>query len=215
MKQTIHRQYCNAKQRLFEAYQRQLVEIDNVANVEFHKYLQKETDLNQVSEIRSKYSHSSSFLLKSKKVLEKVKLAASTEETIWRKPTYIGPKEQFSTFSEEWVTLSRDLFGQCSFDTRGISLDKETHFGSLFRKIIRSQSLVEIPTSPSELLRQKSVSGSMSSLPLTFHTTDADRSTTDEELRAWDQSGSEVCASVVMLLSECDYSFDLCSRLSY
>ena len=204
VKQTIQRQYCNVKKWLFEAYQRQVSEIDNIVNMELVKYLQGEDDLKQVTELLTNYALSSSFLLKSKIVLEKVKRVST--ELNWSTPTYVAPKEEYMRFSEEFVTEAQCLIGHCVFDS---SPDEESNFESFPRRLFRSQSLVEIPTftkvpekPPSELLSQKSVSSSMSSIPASFHTSSMHHSTTREELRARDQSISEVYMLYQRYISE-------------
>ena len=200
MKETIHRQYCNVKKWLFESYQRNISEIDNVVNVEFEKYAQRENDLKEVAELLPNYSHSSSFVLKSKTFLERVKPVST--ELNWSSPTYMAPEIQFTRFSEAFVTLSKRLFGHCAFD---ISLDKNIHFESLSRRLIRSQSLDEIPTfarppqkPPSEILSKKSVSSSMSSLPRSSQASSTHRSAARTEIRVPDQCIYEVCLGALM-----------------
>ena len=198
VKETIHRRYCNVKKLLFEACQRHIAETDNMVNVELLKYLRADDHLNQISEILFNHSQSLNFLMKSKNILEKTK-RVSTELNL-NTPTYVAPKDEFMRFSEEYITLAKDLFGQCSFYTKEISHEKLVDFESSSRRLRRSQSLVELPTyieppqkSTSELLSQKSVSSSMSSLPLSFLKTSTHGLAAGDEIEKKDQCVTQVC----------------------
>ena len=190
VKEAIHRQYCNVKQWLFEAYQKQVSEIDNIVNVKFEKHLHEQGDLKRFAELCSNYSHSSTFLLESKEVLEQLKSNPSNPELIW--PTYKAPKEQFMGFSEEFITLGENLFGKCDFQNEKIGFEKKMNFDFPSRKLIRSQSLVEIPTFTK--LSQKPLSQKSSSLK-SFYPNSQEPSTHQSATRAEleDQCITEVC----------------------
>ena len=182
VKEALNSQYRNVKKWLTEAYQKQIGQIDNIVN--------KKLDiLQQIAELQSSYSHSSSFLMKAKDILEEEKLISEV-------PRYKPPGEQFMPFSEEWVNLVKNLFGHFTFDTKKNSQEKEVYFKSSLRKLLRSQSFVEIPTftktpqkPPSEILSQRSVSTSM----INFQASSTHRSTTGTERLAPDQYINEVC----------------------
>ena len=95
-----------------------------------------------VTELLLKYSHSSSFVERSKHVLlDHIEIDSKTSEFYSTLPTYVAPREQFMWFSEDFYTLAKDLFGHCAFESQII--DFQTQRAG---KLIRSQSLVEMPT---------------------------------------------------------------------
>ena len=205
VKEMIHRQYSNIKMWFRDAYQKQIAEIDNVINAERGKYLGEQEMIQCVANLLSSYSHSSSFLIKSKEVLQQIKLSSVAPELTWRTVTYKGPEEQFMRFSEEIISVAEKLFGHCAFQKISPMAKPEVSA----KKIIRSQSLVEIPTftkfsqkPPSELYSQTSISNSLSSIQQRHLSTGEPKSLRE------DPCSSEVClnvSSIIFLLKPMVY----------
>ena len=145
IKKAIRDQYLNVKRLFFEAYQRQVAEIDNIMNVEQEKCMVEEEKYNKVqgvadrtADLLSNSSHSSSFVTQCiKLLLEKNAISSNTPEYSPDAPTYVAPKIKYMSLSKDFLKVAERLLGHCKKKT----FPSETGF-----RMYRSQSLVEVPT---------------------------------------------------------------------
>ena len=194
IKETIHAQYCNVKKLLFEAYQRQIDEIDKASNVEQKKCIDEELRLNnlrsvddRVTELLSNYSHSSSFIQQSNVLLLNLTDKSwKTREFFPSTPIYVPPGEQYMRLSEDFFTVAESLLGHC----KKIGFQTQTDF----RSVRRCQSLVNMST----FTRAPKMSGSnsMSSISPSVLSSTLHRSASELDFRGYDQFSSEVCFCV-------------------
>ena len=196
--EAIHRQYCNVQKWPREAYLRQISELENVINAERGKYLLEENRLKQlpnidqlVAELLSNLTHSTNFIQQSNEVLqEQIKLGPTLPEFPVNGPTFVEPSDQFMRFSDEFVNLTKSLFGYCTFEST-FQMDSQISP----RKVTRSKSLDEIPAFVK--LPQEPASGlfsqgssSLSSIPWSFR---QKPSAERKEITTLEQSIYEVC----------------------